>query len=116
MRVGRVVKLVRERKFGFIRADNFRNDIFFHFSTVVGPSKPASWEEGQEVEFDLNEVRRLELGDLEAAKVQVASRPLFSCTGREDSPRPNACPSSARSPTQATVESDRRNGERRNCF
>jgi len=76
MRVGQVVKLIHERKFGFIRADNFRNDIFFHYSTVVGPSKPDAWDVGQEVEFDLNEVRRLELGELEAAKVQVASRPL----------------------------------------
>lgn len=76
MRVGQVVKLIHERKFGFIRADNFRNDIFFHYSTVVGPSKPDRWEVGQEVEFDLNELHRMEHGELEAAKVQVASRPL----------------------------------------
>lgn len=76
MRVGQVVKLIHDRKFGFIRADNFRNDIFFHYSTVIGPSKPDQWFEGQEVEFELNEVRRLELGELEADKVQVASRPL----------------------------------------
>ena len=76
MRVGLVVKLIHERKFGFIRADNFRNDIFFHYSTVGGGAKPDQWYEGQEVEFELNEVRRLELGELEAALVQVASRPL----------------------------------------
>ncbi len=76
MRVGLVVKLIHERKFGFIRADNFRNDIFFHYSTVVGGAKADQWYEGQEVEFELNEVRRLELGELEAALVQVASRPL----------------------------------------
>jgi cold shock CspA family protein len=75
MRVGEVVKLVYDRKFGFIRAANFRNDIFFHFSTVVG-SRPDLWDVGQEVEFELKEVRRLELGELEAEIVQAASRPL----------------------------------------
>ncbi len=75
MRVGEVVKLAYDRNYGFIRADNFRDDIFFHFSTVVG-SNPERWFLGQEVEFDLNEVRRLELGELKAEKVQVASRPL----------------------------------------
>jgi len=75
MRVGEVVKLAYDRNYGFIRADNFRDDIFFHFSTVVG-SSPDRWLIGQEVEFDLNEVRRMELGELKAEKVQVASRPL----------------------------------------
>jgi len=75
MRVGEVVKLAYDRNYGFIRADNFRDDIFFHFSTVVG-SNPERWFLGQEVEFDLNEVRRLELGELKAEKEQVASRTL----------------------------------------
>jgi cold shock CspA family protein len=76
MRVGKVVKLVHDKRFGFIRAENLRDDVLFRYSAVVGPVKALQWYVGQEVEFDLDELRRLEFQQLEAAKVQVASRPL----------------------------------------
>lgn len=85
MRVGVVVKLIYDRKFGFIQSDHFRDDVFFHFSKVVG-SRPDLWYAGQEVEFDLNEVRRLELNVLEAEKVQIASRPLSHMLNERDKP------------------------------
>jgi cold shock CspA family protein len=76
MKVGKVVKLLHDRKFGFIRADNLRSDVLFRYAVVEGPLQARNWYVGQEVEFDLDECRRLEHGELEAAKVQVASRPL----------------------------------------
>jgi cold shock CspA family protein len=76
MRVGRVVRLVPQRQFGFIQADEFRNDVFFHFSVVESGASPEMWTEGQEVEFDLDELKRLDLGELKASLVRPARRPL----------------------------------------
>ncbi len=85
MRVGVVVKLIYDRKFGFIQSEHFRDDVFFHFSKVVG-ANPDLWYAGQEVEFELNEVRRLELKVLEADLVQVASRPLSHMMNEREMP------------------------------
>ncbi len=76
MRVGIVVKILYDKKFGFIRAENLRNDVLFRFSVVAEEEKPHWWEVGQEVEFDLDELKRMEFKDLEAAKVQRARRPI----------------------------------------
>jgi cold shock CspA family protein len=76
MRVGIVVKILYDKKFGFIRAENLRSDVLFRFSVVAEEEKPHWWEVGQEVEFDLDELKRLEFKDLEAAKVQRARRPI----------------------------------------
>lgn len=75
MRVGHVCKLIPDRKFGFIKTDHFRDDVFFHFSVL----KDLPWrflEEGQEVEFEINEILRLDEQKLEATLVQAATRPL----------------------------------------
>lgn len=75
MRVGHIIKLIPDRKFGFIKSDHFRDDVFFHFSKL----KDLPWrflEEGQEVEFEINEIIRLDEEKLEATLVQAASRPL----------------------------------------
>jgi cold shock CspA family protein len=75
MRVGIITKLIPERKFGFIKTDHFRDDVFFHYSVLKQlPSKYL--EEGQEVEFEINEILRLDDNRLEATLVQAASRPL----------------------------------------
>ena len=48
---GTIKKLIADRSFGFIRAEN-RQEVFFHASAVAGNTF-ASLIEGQEVTFDL---------------------------------------------------------------
>ncbi|MEQ1828713.1 MAG: cold shock domain-containing protein [Pirellula sp.] len=75
MRVGIIVRLIPDRKFGFIRSEHFRDDVFFHYSVLKGlPSQYL--DEGQEVEFEINEILRLDEKRLDATLVQAASRPL----------------------------------------
>lgn len=75
MRVGIIVKLIAEKKFGFIRTDHFRDDVFFHQSSLQG-LQFRHLIEGMEVEFEINEILRLDEQKLEATLVQEASRPL----------------------------------------
>jgi cold shock CspA family protein len=75
MRVGTIVKLVEDRKFGFIRTEHFREDVFFHQSTLKGLVF-RRLRVGLEVEFEINEILRLDEQKLEATLVQAASRPL----------------------------------------
>jgi cold shock CspA family protein len=75
MRVGTIVTLLAEKKFGFIRTDHFRDDVFFHQSTLKG-LQFRHLEVGMEVEFEINEILRLDEQKLEATLVQQASRPL----------------------------------------
>ncbi len=55
MRVGLVVKVIPEKKIGFIRSDDLREDVFFHFSRVekVGT---LDLMEGDEVEYEVDEL------------------------------------------------------------
>lgn len=75
MRVGFVAKVIYDRKFGFIKSDHFRDDVFFHFSKLEG-IQGRFLEEGQEVEFEINEILRLDEQKLEATLVKPATRPL----------------------------------------
>ncbi len=76
MRVGHIIKLIPERKFGFIKSDHFRDDVFFHFSALRGGLQGRFLEENQEVEFEINEILRLDEQKLEATIVQTPARPL----------------------------------------
>lgn len=76
MRVGHIIKLIPERKFGFIKTDHFRDDVFFHFSALRGGLQGRLLEENQEVEFEINEILRLDEQKLEATIVQTPARPL----------------------------------------
>ncbi len=75
MRVGRVVRLVRDKSFGFIQADEFRDDVFFHFSCVDRNTRPDDWPDELEVEFEINELLKMEEGRLQATFVRLATRP-----------------------------------------
>ena len=75
MRVGFIAKVIYDRKFGFIKSEHFRDDVFFHFSKLKG-LQGRFLEEGQEVEFEINEILRLDEQKLEATLVQAATRPL----------------------------------------
>ena len=76
MRVGRVIRTVPDCSFGFIQADEFREDVFFHFSVVDRDCYPDRWEFGQEVEFEINEILRIDEKRLQATQVRVSRRPL----------------------------------------
>jgi len=76
MRVGHIIKLIPDRKFGFIKTDHFREDVFFHFSALRGGLQGKYLEENQEVEFEINEILRLDEQKLEATIVQKPARPL----------------------------------------
>ncbi len=76
MRVGHIIKIIPDRKFGFIKTDHFREDVFFHFSALRGGLQGCFLEENQEVEFEINEILRLDEQKLEATIVQTPARPL----------------------------------------
>ena len=89
MRVGQIIKIVYDRKFGFIKSDHFRDDVFFHFS-VLNQLQGRFLEEGQEVEFEINEILRLDEQKLEATLVQAASRPLSKSLDEKSIPEMQA--------------------------
>jgi cold shock CspA family protein len=52
MRTGSIVRLVRDRGFGFIRADNGQ-EVFFHATGVAGTTPYDYLNEGQLVSYDV---------------------------------------------------------------
>jgi cold shock CspA family protein len=75
VRVGHITKLIPDRKFGFIKTEHFRDDVFFHYSKLER-ILPQYLEEGMEVEFEINEILRMDEQKLEASLVQPSARPL----------------------------------------
>lgn len=75
MRVGIIIKIIADKKFGFIRTDHFRDDVFFHQSVLNG-LQFRYLEEGTPVEFEINEILRMDEQRLEATVVQKPARPL----------------------------------------
>lgn len=74
MRLGEVVKVVAEKKFGFIRSPDLREDVFFHFSVVDSQGR-RDLQAGDEVEYDLDEFARIERKELRAVLVRMSTRP-----------------------------------------
>ena len=85
MRVGLVVKVLPEKKIGFIRSEDLREDVFFHFSKVeqVGT---ADLMEGDEVEYEIDELSRIEKERLQATMVRRSVRPLAMKLRPSDAP------------------------------
>ena len=52
MATGKITRLVRDRGFGFIKAEDSNEDVFFHTTSLVG-SVFDDLQEGQTVEFEL---------------------------------------------------------------
>ncbi|MCE2810991.1 MAG: cold shock domain-containing protein [Planctomycetaceae bacterium] len=75
MRIGQIVTLIADRKFGFIRSEHFRDDVFFHFSTLQGLN-PNRIRLGQDVEFEIDELLRINKQKLEATIVREPAKPL----------------------------------------
>lgn len=116
MRIGHIITIIEDRKFGFIRTEHFRDDVFFHFSTLKDLNAKRL-RIGQEVEFEIDELLRLNKQKLEAVIVQEASQPLshrleeefvqeFRAAhhpkARRRKPTWKARPSDTESPTDAT--------------
>ena len=85
MRIGVVVKVVPDKKMGFIRSADLREDVFFHFSKVqqVGT---APLQEGDEVEYALDELKKIEKERLQATLVRRSVRPLAMRLKPSDAP------------------------------
>jgi cold shock CspA family protein len=75
MRIGQIINVIADRKFGFIRTEHFRDDVFFHFSTLKNIN-PKRLRIGQEVEFEIDELLRINKQKLEAVLVQEPAEPL----------------------------------------
>ena len=58
MRIGQIITVIADRKFGFIRSEHFRDDVFFHFSTLENLN-PKWLRIGQDVEFEIDELLRI---------------------------------------------------------
>jgi cold shock CspA family protein len=85
MRIGQIITLVADRKFGFIRTEHFREDVFFHFSTLQGLN-PKRLRIGQDVEFEIDELLRINKQQLEATIVQEPAKPLSHTLQEESVP------------------------------
>jgi cold shock CspA family protein len=85
MRVGKVVKVIPEKKIGFIRSGGLREDVFFHFSRVEKVGS-AELKEDEEVEFEIDELARIEKERLQATLVRRSLRPLEMRLKPSDNP------------------------------
>ena len=59
MRIGVVVKVITDKKIGFIRSEDLREDVFFHFSKVENTIGSTTLIEGDEVEYEIDELQRI---------------------------------------------------------
>ena len=75
MRIGKVVKVIPEKKIGFIRSAGLHDDVFFHFS-VVEKVGTLDLQDEDEVEFEIDELAKIEKRDLRATLVRRSVRQL----------------------------------------
>jgi len=89
MRIGLVIKVIPEKKIGFIRAEDLREDVFFHYSIVEQVGR-LDLQEGDEVEFEIDELDKIEKRQLRATLVRRSVRPLTMRMQPSDAPELNA--------------------------
>lgn len=85
MRIGVVVKVIPEKKIGFIRSEDLREDVFFHFSKVTKVGTLDLFE-GDEVEYEIDELAKIENERLQATLVRRSIRPLEMRLKPSDAP------------------------------
>ena len=85
MRIGKVVKVIPEKKIGFIRSEGLRDDVFFHFS-VVEQVGTLDLQDDDEVEFEIDELHKIEKRDLRATLVRRSVRQLEMKLRPSDAP------------------------------
>ncbi len=84
-----VVKFVRpEGDFGFIEAEDFREDVFFHKSVWTGQLRggPCDPQAGQFVEFELDDEYLEREKKLRAKAVRLTNRPMGRRMTMRDTP------------------------------
>lgn len=86
MRVGEVIKVVPLKKIGFIRSEEFRQDVFFHYSAVDTRGR-RDLIAGDEVEYEIDEFARIERQELRATLVRISLRPLTMRLKASDAPQ-----------------------------
>jgi cold shock CspA family protein len=85
-RLGTIRWIDPQGKYGFIEAEDFRSDVFFHLSSWerLGP-RTAPPAVGQFVEFEIDEAYRDTEGRLRASSLRETNRPQGAAmTGEED--------------------------------
>ena len=89
MRIGKVVKVIPDKKIGFIRSWGLDEDVFFHFSKVekVGT---LDLQEEEEVEFEIDELAHMEKQRLQATLVKRSARQLEMRIKVSDAPELHA--------------------------
>lgn len=80
-RLGRITFTDREKEYGFIQGEDFREDVFFHFSVWEVPSNPKRDEPTQPevelwVEFEINDEYLDAENRLRAKVVRPTKRPM----------------------------------------
>lgn len=74
--LGRIRMLNTAKKFGFIVAEDYREDVFFHFDQWESSGPQDSIPKvDQFVEFEVDELHRRAEGKLRAKMVRVTKRP-----------------------------------------
>lgn len=87
-RLGVIKYLRADGHFGFIEAEDFREDVFFHKS-VWEPSEGVRGREplvGTSVEFELDEAYRASENKLRATVVRLTNRPMAKRLSVRDTP------------------------------
>lgn len=88
MRIGVVVKVIADKKVGFIRSEDLREDVFFHFSKVEKSAGNFDLMEGDEVEYEIDELHRInKVERIRATLVRKSTRPLSVRIRPGDNPK-----------------------------
>ena len=82
MGIGVITKLVSEKGIGFISPSGGKNDVFFHFSVLVG-EQFEQLKEGQAVTFDLD-TEESTRDRPRAAKVEPCDPKLLGKSGENE--------------------------------
>lgn len=85
MRIGTVVKVIPAKKIGFIKSADLYEDVFFHFSKVEKVGR-LDLQENDEVEFEIDELARMENQPLQATLVRRSVRQLAMKIRPSDAP------------------------------
>jgi cold shock CspA family protein len=64
------------KQFGFIEAEDYRNDVFFHFRQWEPDESNSLPKLDQVVEFEIDELHRREEGKLRVKWIRPTNRPL----------------------------------------
>jgi cold shock CspA family protein len=76
-RVGQIRHVDVDKKYGFIEAEDYREDVFFHLSQWEGNGpRDTAPRRGQVVEFEIDELHRRNEGKLRAKVVRPTKRPV----------------------------------------